>query len=106
MQQLPHPRTYISSLHRSLDATRSTGGPPVTAVDDLLEKYSLTRDNAAAYIDAIVRMNQSETADEVELTRQTVNRYKNAFAQMEAEERAFLVASLFDERWRELARSE
>jgi transcriptional regulator with XRE-family HTH domain len=75
----------------------------MTAVDDLLEKYSLTRDNAAAYIDAIVRMNQSETAEAVGLTRQTVNRYKKAFAEMDAEERAFLMASLLDERWRELA---
>ena len=74
----------------------------MTAVDDLLDKYSLTRDNAAAYIDAIVRLNQTETAEETGLTRQTVNRYKKAFAAMDAEERAFLIASLFDERWREL----
>jgi len=73
----------------------------MTTVDDLLDEYSLTRDNAAAYIDAIVRMNQTETADETGLTRQTVNRYKKAFAAMDAEERAFLIASLFDERWRE-----
>jgi DNA-binding XRE family transcriptional regulator len=76
----------------------------MTAVDDLLEKYSLTRDNAAAYIDAIVRMNQSETAEAVGLTRQTVNRYKKAFAAMSDEERAFLVACLFDERWRAVSR--
>lgn len=74
----------------------------MTTVDDLLEQHSMTRDNAVAYIDAIVRKNQTETADETGLTRQTVNRYKKAFAQMDAEERAFLIASLFDERWREL----
>lgn len=76
----------------------------MTTVDDLLEKYSMTRDNAAAYIDAIVRMNQTETAEATGLTRQTVNRYKKALAAMDAEERAFLVASLFDERWREIVR--
>lgn len=69
----------------------------MTRVDDLLEKYSLTRDNAAAYIDVIVRMNQTETAEETGLTRQTVNRYKNTFDEMVAEERAFLIATLFDE---------
>jgi uncharacterized tellurite resistance protein B-like protein len=70
----------------------------VTTVDDLLEKYSLTRDNTAAYIDAIVRMNQTETAEATGLTRQTVNRYKKAFAQMEASERMQLISSLTHER--------
>lgn len=62
----------------------------------------MTRDNAVAYIDAIVRKNQTETAEETGLTRQTVNRYKKAFAAMDAEERAYLIVSLFDERWRGL----
>jgi len=76
----------------------------VTTVDELLDRHGLTRENAAAYIDAIVRCNQTEAAAETDLTRQTVNRYKKAFAGMDAEERAFLIATLFDERWRETVR--
>lgn len=34
--------------------------------------------------------------------RKTVENYVKAFAEMSEEERAFLIASLFDERWREL----
>lgn len=74
----------------------------MTDVDDLLARHGLTRDTAAAYIDAIVRMNQTEAADDIELSRPTINRYKNEFDDMTAEERAFLIATLFDERWREL----
>lgn len=77
----------------------------MTDLDDLLQQYGLTRENAVAYIDAIVRRNQSETAEEMEVSRQTINRYKRAFQAMTAEERAFLIASLFDERHRELVRA-
>lgn len=82
------------------------GDDTVTAVDELLSSYGLTRDNAVAYINAIVRSNQSETAAEIGVSRPTINRYKNAFREMHEEERAFLIASLFDERWRELLREE
>lgn len=74
----------------------------MTKVDELLSKYSLTREDARAYIDAIVRLNQSQTADEIDVHRKTVENYKNRFAEMNEEERTFLIASLFDERWREL----
>lgn len=76
----------------------------MTDIDDLLAQYGLSRDTATAYIDAIIRQNQTETADELQVSRDTVNRYKNAFREMTAEERAFVVASLFDERHRELVR--
>ena len=76
----------------------------MTTVDDLLSSYSLTRESATAYVDAIIRMNQTECAEEIGVTRPTVNRFKKAFGEMSAEERAFLMASLFDERWRELVR--
>lgn len=78
----------------------------MTTVDDLLSSYSLTRETATAYVDAIIRMNQTECAAEIEVSRPTINRFKKAFAQMTAEERAFLIASLFDERWRELVRGQ
>jgi DNA-binding XRE family transcriptional regulator len=78
----------------------------VTSVDELLSSYSVSRDTAIAYVDAIVRMNQTDCAEEIGVTRPTVNRFKKAFANMSDEERAFLIASLFDERWRELVREE
>lgn len=63
-------------------------------VDRILNKYDLPKDNAARYIDAITRMNQSETAEEIGVSRQTVNRYKNVFAEMSQRERTLLIASL------------
>jgi predicted XRE-type DNA-binding protein len=51
-------------------------------------------------------MNQTECAEVIGVTRPTVNRFKKAFAGMNEEERAFLIASLFDERWREMVREE
>lgn len=67
-------------------------------VDNILTNYNLERDTAAKYIDAIVRMNQSETADEIKVSRQTINRYKNAFSEMNHRERSLLIASLTQEK--------
>lgn len=77
----------------------------MTTVDELLSEYSLTRENATAYIDAIVRLNQTAAADDIDVHRKTVDNYKNRFAEMSEAERAFLIASLFDERWRELVQA-
>lgn len=63
-------------------------------VDEILEKYNLTRETTAAYIDAIVRLNQSDTADEIDVSRQTINRYKTTFREMTAEERLAVIAAL------------
>jgi len=75
----------------------------MTEVDDLLSKYSLTRDNATAYIDCIVRMNQTQTAEETSVSRDTVNRYKKAFGAMNSVERAKLISSLTQEKLLEQA---
>jgi len=66
-------------------------------IDDILETHGLTRDTAHAYIDAITRMNQSQTADEIGVSRDTINRYKHEFSEMSSQERALLIASLFQE---------
>jgi hypothetical protein len=63
-------------------------------VDDILSKYSLTKETAQQYIDAITRMNQTQTAEELDVSRDTVNRYKNAFQEMTPQERNLLIASL------------
>lgn len=67
-------------------------------VDEILDKHRLTRDNAKQYIDAITRLNQSKTADEIGVSRSTISRYKNAFQDMTDRERALLIASLLQEK--------
>jgi len=66
----------------------------MTNVDDVLSKYSLTKGTAQQYVDAITRMNQTQTADELGVSRDTINRYKNAFAEMNAQERILLITAL------------
>lgn len=66
-------------------------------VDDILDRYNLTRDTAARYIDAIVRMKQSQAADGVEVSHQTINRYKNVFEKMSEPERLIVISSLAHE---------
>jgi DNA-binding XRE family transcriptional regulator len=72
-------------------------------IDQILSKYSLTRDTTTDYINAITRMNQTETAEELDVSRDTINRYKNAFVQMTREERALVIASLTQEKLLEQA---
>ncbi|MFB1065017.1 helix-turn-helix transcriptional regulator [Natrinema sp. H-ect4] len=89
---------------KSLDTTtcsttspRKRADPPVSPamnVEDILEKYGLTKETTAQYIDAVTRMSQAETAEELEVSRGTVNRYKNAFDKMTCLERIQLTASL------------
>ena len=62
--------------------------------ETLLKEYGLSRDTAAKYIDAITRNNQTQTAEELDVSRDTVNRYKNAFNQMNAQERLLLISTL------------
>lgn len=71
-----------------------------------MDQHGLNRDTVTAYVDAIIRGNQTETADEIGVSRDTVNRYKKAFAAMTAEERARILTSLFHERHHELIRGE
>lgn len=64
-------------------------------VDEILSKYGLTRDTAQQYIDGVVRLNRSQTADELNMSNDTVHRYKRAFNQMSQRERTILIAQLF-----------
>ena len=72
-------------------------------LDQILEKYGLTRRTTTEYIDAITRLNQTQTAEELGVSRDTVNRYKNAFAEMSAQERSLLIASLAQDKLLEQA---
>lgn len=67
--------------------------------DNLLQKYSLTRDTATQYIDAITRKNQSQTAEELDVSRDTINRYKNAFSEMKSHERTLIITALLQEKY-------
>jgi len=60
----------------------------------ILEEYGLTRETTSKYIDAITRSNQTQTAEELEVSRDTINRYKNAFSKMKTEERLLLISTL------------
>ena len=64
----------------------------------VLEEYGLSRETAAKYVDAITRSNQTQTAEELDVSRDTINRYKNAFAEMNAQERLLLISTLTQEK--------
>ena len=64
----------------------------------VLEEYGLSRETAAKYVDAITRQNQTQTAEELDVSRDTVNRYKNAFQEMSAQERLLLISTLTQEK--------
>jgi len=64
----------------------------------VLEEYGLTRETAAKYVDAITRSNQTQTAEELDVSRDTINRYKKQFAEMDAQERLLLISNLTQEK--------
>ena len=64
----------------------------------VLKEYGLTRETAAQYIDAITRQNQTQTAEELNVSRDTINRYKNAFQEMNPQERLLLISNLTQEK--------
>ena len=66
--------------------------------ETLLEEYGLSRETAAKYIDAITRQNQTQTAEELDVSRDTVNRYKNIFQEMTPQERLLLISTLTQEK--------
>ncbi|MUW14382.1 hypothetical protein GJ633_06675 [Halorubrum sp. CBA1125] len=64
----------------------------------VLEEYGLTRETATQYIDAITRSNQTQTAEELNVSRDTINRYKKSFQKMSAQERLLLISTLTQEK--------
>lgn len=68
-----------------------------TYVDELLDDYGLTKANTVKYIDAIVRLNQTKTAEEIEISRRQISRYKDAFQQMTPQERLTVISALAQE---------
>jgi len=58
----------------------------------------LTRETVTQYIDAITRSNQTQAAEELNVSRDTINRYKKQFSKMDAQERLHLISSLTQEK--------
>lgn len=73
---------------------------------DVLAKYSLSKEVAAGYVHLITYQNQTETAEELDVSRDTVNRYKNSFAEMSAEERLLLISAFAQDQLLDEATSE
>jgi DNA-binding transcriptional regulator LsrR (DeoR family) len=71
-------------------------------VDDILESYGLTRATATDYIRYIVGCNQTETARQIDVSRDTINRYKKAFNKMTEIERTFLIYTLMEDHYTEI----
>lgn len=63
-------------------------------VDEILSEYGLTRETAQRYIDGVVRLNRSQTADELDMSGDTIHRYKRAFNEMSDVERAAVINAL------------
>ena len=63
-------------------------------IDEILDDYGLTGETTAKYIDAIVRLNQTDTAEAIGISRRQVSRYKDAFQQMTTQERLTVIAAL------------
>lgn len=75
-------------------------------VDDILKKYGLTNKTATQYIDAITCMNQTQAAEEIGVSRETIHRYKKAFDKMNPVERSQLIATLTQNKFLERATEE
>lgn len=68
-----------------------------THIDEILNDYGLTRETTVKYIDAIVRLNQTKTAEEIGISRRHVSRYKDAFQEMTPQERLTVISALAQE---------
>lgn len=74
-------------------------GETMLSVDEILDEYNLTRAAAATYVDAITRLNQTQTAEVVGVDVRTINqKHKKAFNAMSAAERAMVIASVMRDR--------
>ena len=83
----------IGGQSRSAHRCQELKPPQGWIVNEILDKYGLSRSTTTQYIDAITRMNQTQTAEQFDVSRDTINRYKNTFHEMNAQERRLLIAS-------------
>lgn len=66
----------------------------MSRLSEILERYSLKQETAAAVVDAVVRFNRSNAAEEIGVSRETVYRYQKAFRDMTECERRYVLDAL------------
>lgn len=67
-------------------------------VERVLGRYDLDRETVKRYVEAITYLNQTEAAEEIGVSRQTIHRLKKTFQKMKPQERTLLIASLLQEK--------
>jgi len=72
-------------------------------VDEILKRYSLKRDTARKYVEAVTTGNGKETAEQIGVSRRTVTNYKQGFKAMSEPERAIVLSQLTKELYDEVA---
>jgi len=72
-------------------------------VDEILKRYSLQRDTARRYVEAVTMGNGKEAAEQIGVSRRTVTNYKHGFKAMSRGERAIVLSELMQERYDEVA---
>lgn len=71
-------------------------------VDKILKRYSLQRDTARKYIEAVTMGNGKEAAQQIGVSRRTVSNYKAGFKAMSDPERVLVLSHLMKERYDEV----
>jgi len=72
-------------------------------VDEILKRYSLQRDTARKYVEAITMGNGKEAAQQIGVSRRTVSNYQAGFNAMTKPERVLVLSKLMKERYDEIA---
>lgn len=86
-----------------LPACRISKVITLKSVDQILRDHGLTRENAKQYICRSPAYNRQDIAEDMELSQETVHRYKREFQEMDAVTRSRIIGELGTELHRELA---
>jgi hypothetical protein len=73
-----------------------------TAFERILNKHGMTKETALKYVDGVVRRNNVETAEIMDMSDETVKRYKDKFDRMSETERWIVIAELSQRKRRDL----
>lgn len=76
------------------------------SVDQILRDHGLTRENAKQYIYLAPAYNRQDIAEDIELSQETVHRYKREFQEMDAVNRSRVISELGTELFNELVDDE
>jgi hypothetical protein len=73
-----------------------------TVFERILNKHGMTEKTALKYVDGVVRRNNVETAEIMNMSDETVKRYKDKFDRMSETERWIVIAELSQRKQRDL----